>query len=555
MAARNSTSDPPVTTITRRTTTEEAPLFEDQVRNYRQGQRRRYNTHRAKQRIARHITGRGPYNQTLEQQMDPQILHRQEEGTLTLIVFRDNRWQGDQAIFAIMEIDLTHDSQLVYVIPDTMLTISDFYRNIQLSILARGYENWQHGDANILITRGLVGRLSNTPNVGFAYEVENVVDYLASHGVRALPGRRYNTRELMGQNWIIRQSTINIPMQPTEVNTRNLLDGSVSLHFENYHTATSSAPPRYNSRDEEIQSDEEELRSHTINVLVQSSTPILVKLIHPKAILPERKTPGAAGYDLSIVKEQIIPTGKMAVLETGICLQLPNGTYGRITPRSSASLRGIIIGAGVVDPDYQEFTNPFATEGGGIEEMTITGVEHDNTWLLDYPQLQKMAEQVYSQETISQYRVLANATMNPVGYPPNHPKAKPDRGNRSGPSSLNGGSNKPSQEQVQSSCSTIPDRYYQLHDEYSFIIGTTSTKGFIHPEDMPKQKDFLKSNIKPVKNYWNHSESWNKSSNSKNIFLEATNKVWDLTTSGANDCQSFKNSERIFSRSTCSSKN
>lgn len=75
--------------------------------------------------------------------------------------------------------------------------------------------------------------------------------------------------------------------------------------------------------------------------------------------------------------------------------------------------------------DISEFTNPFATEGGGIEEMAIAGVEHDNTWLLDYPQLQKMAEQVYSQETISQYRVLANATMNPVGYPPNHPKAKP----------------------------------------------------------------------------------------------------------------------------------
>ncbi|KAG6508127.1 hypothetical protein ZIOFF_033489 [Zingiber officinale] len=227
---------------------EEAPLFEDQVREYRQNQRRRYNAQRRIQRITRRLIGRTFHN-SLEQQLDPQaqlrlsmqeraaivpaevlyhsrrddvhhrvymhrseeamlvtsnqvdrafiqpesfiqlqrsgmrflhmgviqvriqILHRQEEGTLALIIFRDNRWQGDQSIFATMEVDLTYGSQLVYVIPDTMLTISDFYQNIQVSILTRGYENWQNGEANLLITRGLVGRLSNTPNVGFAYNI------------------------------------------------------------------------------------------------------------------------------------------------------------------------------------------------------------------------------------------------------------------------------------------------------------------------------------------------------------------------------------------------
>ena len=77
-----------------------------------------------------------------------------------------------------MEVDLTRGSQLVYVIPDIMMTIGDFYRNIQLSILTRGYDTWRNGEANLLVTRGMVGRLSNTPNVAFAYEISGVVQSL-----------------------------------------------------------------------------------------------------------------------------------------------------------------------------------------------------------------------------------------------------------------------------------------------------------------------------------------------------------------------------------------
>ncbi|KAG6500563.1 hypothetical protein ZIOFF_040411 [Zingiber officinale] len=285
-------------------------------------------------------------------QVRVQILHRQEEGTLLLIVFRDNKWQGDQAIFSTMEVDLTQGSQLVYVVPDTMLTISDFYRNIQISILARGYEGWQNGEANILITRGMVGRLSNTPNVGFTYEIQNVVDYLITHGVRALPGRRYNTREVQGQNWIIHQTSISIPMQPTEVNTRNMLDGRVSIHFDNYQAAIVANPPQYNQRDEEIPSDEEEVQHQVIAVLLQDPEVLQVKIISSTTILPQRKTEGSAGYDLAINREQFVPKKDRSLLTTSICIQIPKGTYARVTPRSSVALRGLIIMGGVIDEDY-----------------------------------------------------------------------------------------------------------------------------------------------------------------------------------------------------------
>ncbi|KAG6499417.1 hypothetical protein ZIOFF_039203 [Zingiber officinale] len=116
----------------------------------------------------------------------------------------------------------------------------------------------------------MVGRLSNTPNVGFAYEIQNVVDYLITHGVRALPGRRYNTRELLGKNWIINQSSINIPMQPMEVSTRNLQDGRISIQFDNYQAAIEASQPYYNQQDEEIPSDEEEVHHQIIAVLLKN---------------------------------------------------------------------------------------------------------------------------------------------------------------------------------------------------------------------------------------------------------------------------------------------
>ncbi|XP_042410031.1 deoxyuridine 5'-triphosphate nucleotidohydrolase-like [Zingiber officinale] len=73
---------------------------------------------------------------------------------MALIVFRDNRWQEDEATLATMEVDLTHGSQMIYVIPEIMMSIHDFYRNIQISVLTRGYEAWQKSEANLLITRG-----------------------------------------------------------------------------------------------------------------------------------------------------------------------------------------------------------------------------------------------------------------------------------------------------------------------------------------------------------------------------------------------------------------
>lgn len=76
--------------------------------------------------------------------------------------------------------------------------------------------------------------------------------------------------------------------------------------------------------------------------------------ISPDSFLPIRATPGAAGYDLHSSEGHVILPGHRATVSTGIKIQLPDGVYGRIAPRSGLAVRhGIQVGAGVIDSDYR----------------------------------------------------------------------------------------------------------------------------------------------------------------------------------------------------------
>nr|ASV59777.1 polyprotein [Canna yellow mottle virus] len=182
-----------------------------------------------------------------------QILHRRFAGTLAFIVFRDTRWhEDDTSIIAAMEVDLAEGNQLVYVIPDIMMTIKDFYRHIQISIRTKGYDSWQGGEANILITRSITARLSNTPNVGFAYRIEQVAEYLRSKGVKAINATKRSARQFQGGEWLLRPSQVVVPMQPSSLTTSTRYDGNISIRFGDYEASSSSKPPVYNEHDDEM---------------------------------------------------------------------------------------------------------------------------------------------------------------------------------------------------------------------------------------------------------------------------------------------------------------
>ncbi|EOR04627.1 Deoxyuridine 5'-triphosphate nucleotidohydrolase [Wallemia ichthyophaga EXF-994] len=83
-------------------------------------------------------------------------------------------------------------------------------------------------------------------------------------------------------------------------------------------------------------------------------TSLLVKKLCPQAQLPARGSAYAAGYDLFSVEKKVIGAGDKALIDLGISISVPAGTYGRVAPRSGlAAKHHIHTGAGVIDADYR----------------------------------------------------------------------------------------------------------------------------------------------------------------------------------------------------------
>lgn len=83
-----------------------------------------------------------------------------------------------------------------------------------------------------------------------------------------------------------------------------------------------------------------------------------IKRLRENAIIPQRATPGSAGYDLCAcldTPEEILP-GQTKMIPTGIAIALPEQTAAFIYARSGLATKKGIAPAncvGVVDSDYR----------------------------------------------------------------------------------------------------------------------------------------------------------------------------------------------------------
>ena len=87
-----------------------------------------------------------------------------------------------------------------------------------------------------------------------------------------------------------------------------------------------------------------------------ATMPVGITRIHPDAVVPEYQTTDAAAFDLAAVEDVTVEPGRVALIPTGLVIQVPLRMFLGIFARSSTPLkRGLMIanGVGVIDPDYR----------------------------------------------------------------------------------------------------------------------------------------------------------------------------------------------------------
>ena len=76
--------------------------------------------------------------------------------------------------------------------------------------------------------------------------------------------------------------------------------------------------------------------------------------LHPHAKEPFRANTSDAGYDLFSTDYVTLEPFHRRLLSTGINVEIPEGFYGRVAPRSGlACKKGIDVMAGVIDSGYR----------------------------------------------------------------------------------------------------------------------------------------------------------------------------------------------------------
>ena len=80
-----------------------------------------------------------------------------------------------------------------------------------------------------------------------------------------------------------------------------------------------------------------------------------IRRLDPTVPLPSYGTDEAAGFDLAAAADVTVAPGRVALVRTGLVIEVPAGHFLGIFARSSTPLkRGLLVanGVGIIDPDY-----------------------------------------------------------------------------------------------------------------------------------------------------------------------------------------------------------
>jgi dUTP pyrophosphatase len=90
--------------------------------------------------------------------------------------------------------------------------------------------------------------------------------------------------------------------------------------------------------------------------------------------LPAYGTAEAAGFDLAAAHDLVVAPRTIALVRTGLVIEVPSGHFLAILARSSTPLkRGLMIanGVGVIDPDYSGPTDEIMIQVINVTDLDV----------------------------------------------------------------------------------------------------------------------------------------------------------------------------------------
>lgn len=94
------------------------------------------------------------------------------------------------------------------------------------------------------------------------------------------------------------------------------------------------------------------------------------KILEDGACVPTRAHDDDSGLDLYAKKSYMLWPHETLLVGTGIAMQLPEGTTGQVTSRSSIAKQGILVHLGTLDEGYR-----------GEIHGTVTNLNNHKVWI------------------------------------------------------------------------------------------------------------------------------------------------------------------------------
>jgi dUTP pyrophosphatase len=92
---------------------------------------------------------------------------------------------------------------------------------------------------------------------------------------------------------------------------------------------------------------------NTVYCVIDNFTKFKVKVVDQDGITPQKADNGCAGYDVYSTIGTMIPPGERKLIPIGVSTEFSMNYYLRVAPRSGLSVKGIDVGAGVIDSSYR----------------------------------------------------------------------------------------------------------------------------------------------------------------------------------------------------------